>query len=780
MTVDLLMNETQKNACLLKVLSTLTTNMNTDTPKKIRQALGSVLFALLVIGPLNAQQAPSNADTKKDDTSEKKKDEDLVHLSPFVVSQNRQGGYEEQQTLAGSRSAKNLLDIPTSVNIVNRELIDDLGATTTSQAINFGVSGVSQGSDYYDATTARGFGSAQSLRDGVTKFTFKTVPMYDVERLEIIKGPAGMLLGNNQNFGSSTNLITRGASSTPTGDAQLTVGSKNYIRLAANVAGPAIKSDDFSLNYRLTVGSTNADRDKEMETVKDKFVGGALDMRFGRTSSLQISGYVFQNDGYRYWDDFIDLSTALAYPGAAGGKGALKWGVLNPNSSRSFSPGRRKDTGWKNNDSFISATFLSQLTENGHLRIFAAISNLHDIRRIMRGISLAADNYTLNRQFFPKFLFDQVDNNIQIDYLHHLDLKGVKFDTTFGCDGFRTDYRQAYTVLTAPALDTRKTGYPDEDAWFAANPTALLTNGPNTSADGVQHPVLFSYYGQENLSFWKDRIILIGGLRWYLPGGTNTNMLTNVTTNRPDKTLKVHKYGMVIKVLPTVSVYYGDGQNARQQVGFADLTHGGDQLDPLKDNLSIEKEYGVKFANKLSDKLSFYGSVAHYDMSNTNVRINFQFPDGSFGQIQNAKDSAHGWEVDFGMKNQFEHGRNDLVFTYDDGKSTTAADPTLITNGFVPSKTSFVEKYTWTDGALKGLMLGGAVMAQAVSRQGSFAIDNPTIIDLFGRYQFNSHWDAQVNVHNLTNKRYITSIITNGLIEANNPLQVTVMTKYKW
>jgi|ERR1019366_6770185 outer membrane receptor for ferric coprogen and ferric-rhodotorulic acid len=131
------------------------------------------------------------------------------------------------------------------------------------------------------------------------------------------------------------------------------------------------------------------------------------------------------------------------------------------------------------------------------------------------------------------------------------------------------------------------------------------------------------------------------------------------------------------------------------------------------------------------------------------------------------------------MGNKFVIGRNDLILIYANGNSATAADPTLQTNGFVPIKTSFVEKYTWTGGALNGLMLGAALMTQSDERSGNYVIKIPTIVNLFARYQCNRHWSTQVNVDNLTNKRYMIGIVTSGLAECDDPLQVLLSPKYK-
>ena len=71
---------------------------------------------LLVTQKLLAQTvtAPASAATEQE-----KKKEDILQLSPFVVSAEDSQGYRSQRTLVGSRSAKDLADLPVSVALIN-------------------------------------------------------------------------------------------------------------------------------------------------------------------------------------------------------------------------------------------------------------------------------------------------------------------------------------------------------------------------------------------------------------------------------------------------------------------------------------------------------------------------------------------------------------------------------------------------------------------------------------------------------------------------------------
>src|SRR5689334_19909276 len=91
----------------------------------------------IALGLTPARAAETSAST---DTTGPKKDAPVV-LSIFQVTGDRDEGYRSTQTISGSRTLENLRDIPNSISIMNRELIEDLNATTVSELSAFAVTG---------------------------------------------------------------------------------------------------------------------------------------------------------------------------------------------------------------------------------------------------------------------------------------------------------------------------------------------------------------------------------------------------------------------------------------------------------------------------------------------------------------------------------------------------------------------------------------------------------------------------------------------------------------
>jgi outer membrane receptor protein involved in Fe transport len=741
--------------------------------------LGVCVITLLLASNTFAQTTADPADAQ----------EEPVQLSPFVVSEKNDQGYRSQQTLVGSRSAKDLIDLPVSVAIINLEQLNDLGAISVHDALRYGVSGVTQNQSFNDDVNIRGFRAGSPLRNGVERTAGqKSTPLYDIERVEVLKGPAAMLNGSNGGIGGSINYVSRKATATPQGEIELSATDAAALRFEANVSGPLVKADDFSLNYRVTFGALNSDEPhgKSIEWEDQQFYGTGLAMYFGNGSSLTLNAYYFVNRDYLYLEDFLDISVPV------NPTTKLTDARLNKYSTQEYSPGRQQDAFWPVKNTAVDLTFLSKLTDNGNIRAVYYYGHTDDRRENNRGITVRPDNYTLARQDIRNNNGNEA-HSFQLDYLHRLALSWATIDSTVGADGSTSDSWEEQSITFMPDADTRTGVPPNDDAWYAQfpnddayfiKPRPATVGAPATRTK--THIRSHSYYFQENISFWKERLILVGGLRWFKPGGTNENLVTNTKTDRPSAGFRVHKYGAVFKILPNLSVYYTDAQNVfPAAAGRTDLVIQADQLgEPFKDSLGKLKEAGVKFDFKLNERVSAYGSAAVFKMEQTNIRTFGTLPSGNQGLIQSAKDSAEGWEVDYGMQLKTSSGHADVILTYFNGDSAVADDQGKAyvrqTNAFVPQKFSFFGKYSWTTGSLRGLRIGGGFEIEHDKRYGAFMLDRPLIADAFAGYTWNRRWDVQLNLNNLTNERYIVQVAANGLVQASDTFRSKLTVRYSW
>lgn len=739
----------------------------------------TLMLVLRLPAQTSAAAGPAIADPAK---------EPVLELSPFVVSGDDGQGYRSQRTLVGSRSAQDLINLPVSVGLINLEQLNDFAAISVHEVLRYGVSGVTQNQSFNDDVNIRGFRAGSPLRNGVVTVTNKSTPLFDIERVEVLKGPAAMLNGSNGGIGGSINYVSRRPTANPQREVQLSITDAGATRGVVNVSGPVKKLGDFSMDYRVTLGALNSDapHGKSIEWEDQKFYGAGLAMYFGNKSSLLVNAYYFINNDYLYLQDFLDISVPINTTTN------LRDAKFNRYSTQSYSSGRQQDAFWPLKSTAIDATFLTALTANANLRTAYYYGNSDDSRENNRGITVAADNYTLNRQDIRNDN-GSTTHSLQVDLLHKAALNWATIDSTFGVDGASTKAWENQSITFMPAADTRTGVAPDDTAWFAQFPNNnAYFNTPRSSAIGTPatrtktKTTQFSYYFQENVSFWKDRVILVGGLRWFTPGGTNENLVTNVITNRPDQGFRTHKYGIVFKILPTLSVYYTDAQNVfPAAIGFTDRVIQGDQLgEAFKASEGKLKEAGIKFEHKYSDRISLYGSAAYFNMEQTNIRTFGVLPSGNQGLIQSAMDSAKGWETDIGAQIKMSGGRADLILTYFYADSAIAEDLGKAyvrqTNAFVPQKFSIFGKYTATTGSLKGLRVGAGVEVEHDKRYGATMLERPPMADAFIGYKFRNRWDLQLNLNNLTNERFIIQVAATGLIQGSDTFRPKLTAKYNW
>jgi outer membrane receptor protein involved in Fe transport len=713
----------------------------------------------------------------------------VIELSPFIVKENDDQGYNSKRTIVGSRYSQDLLDLPVSVALINLDQINDLGAATVHDVLRYGVSGVTQNQSFNDDVNIRGFRAGSPLRNGFVRTnTNRPSPLYDIERIEVLKGPAAMLNGVNGGIGGNINYVSRMPTSTPKGEVKISVADTGATRGTINVSGPAIKSSEFNLNYRLTLGALQSDepRGKSIEWEDQKFFGAGLAMYFGNRSSLLINAYYWINNDYLYLQDFLDISVPVDP------RTNLKNAVFNRYSTQNYSSGRKQDAFWPTKNTAIDVTYLASLTPNANLRVAYFYGNNDDRRRNNRGIQVASDNYTLNRQDVRDNTI-YTDNFLQMDFVHNLPLKWAKITSMAGAGGETSNRQNEFSLTFMPAADTRTGMPPDDTAWFAQFPNdAAYFLTPRPSSVGLpatrirEITTSFTYYVQEHLELWNGRLLLVGGLRWFSPGGTNHNLVTNVITKRDDASFRVHKYGVVFKPLPSVSLYYTDAQNFfPAAVGRADKFVQNDQLgEPFKPSLGILHELGAKFEYKYSENLNFYGSAAFFKMSQTNIRTFGTLSSGNQGIIQSLEDSADGYEADVGVQIKTSNGRADLIVTYFEGDSAIASDKGLAyvrqAASFVPQKFSFWGKYSVKSGPLRRLRLGAGFETEDEKRNGAFVLEHPLLADAFVGYKLKNNWDLQLNLTNLTNERYIVQVADTGLVQGSDTFRAKLTINYQW
>lgn len=142
--------------------------------------------------------------------------EEAIALSPFLVLEKPDQGYYASQTLAGGRLRQDIRDLGTSIQVVTKEFMDDLGVTgveelfqyTTSTEVG-GILGNFTGASDVSTTGETSTGGARRDPDGTSRVRglaapdrsrdfFKTdIPFdsYNTDRIDINRGANSFLFG---------------------------------------------------------------------------------------------------------------------------------------------------------------------------------------------------------------------------------------------------------------------------------------------------------------------------------------------------------------------------------------------------------------------------------------------------------------------------------------------------------------------------------------------------------------------------------------------------------
>lgn len=154
----------------------------------------------------------------------------------IIVTGRAQRLYRSGQTTIGKVPA-DPLDIPQSVQVITNQLIEDQGARDITDLYR-NISGVSFFS--YSGVTFRGFRQDDAYYDGLrgNPFTGFSVPqLFNIERVEVLKGPAGMLYGPGSP-GGTINYVTKKPQDVFNANIRGILGNFSRIGASGDITGP--------------------------------------------------------------------------------------------------------------------------------------------------------------------------------------------------------------------------------------------------------------------------------------------------------------------------------------------------------------------------------------------------------------------------------------------------------------------------------------------------------------------------------------------------------------
>jgi iron complex outermembrane recepter protein len=186
-----------------------------------------------------------------------------------------------------------LRDQPMNVSVVSSRYLQTFAINDLVEALAT-VPGVSTYQQYgvYEHYTIRGFTESAQMVDGIRREGNRVRSILsNIERIEVLKGPAAVLSGNEA-IGSSTNIVLKKPTPFPMYEGGLTYGSWNTSRTAGAVSG---RMGRDSLLYRVDVGSDVADNYRHDPWNKFQFTP-TVSWQPSRSDRLEIRYSFSRND----------------------------------------------------------------------------------------------------------------------------------------------------------------------------------------------------------------------------------------------------------------------------------------------------------------------------------------------------------------------------------------------------------------------------------------------------------------------------------------------------
>jgi catecholate siderophore receptor len=729
--------------------------------------LGSSLFALgALTGAVNALAADATPVAEGNALPETR------------VKATREAPAYKVENSASNKLTQPLLDTPKSVQIVKKEMLREQGAVSLMDALRNtpGITmqlGENGNTSAGDAFQMRGFSSQNSVFiDGVRDTGAVSRDVFNLEQVEIIKGPAGSETGRGSASGY-INLITKLPFADSLSDLSVSYGSANRKRGTVDLNRQINDTTAFRLNVMAQDGGVDG-----VDVAKNRGMGVAPSLAFGLGTPTRIFMY-----GQHVHQDDIPQGgiPSIGLPGYYRGRTALNAEGTNGEQVTSVAEGeritalgRRVDTsnfyGSKKDYAKVNADAYSiksefDLSSTTTLRNISRFSRTH-MDRVLTSISINGGNIRVGGVSGAGAFLDPADWTItrsrqRIDQLNEslvnqtsinstLTLGGIKHDLAAGLELMsERQYSKGTTAPTANTIPVTSLYNPNSDDVL---PLPALS-GIDTDGQTVTSAI----YALDTLTL-NDAVKLNGGVRF--EHYKTTTQVTNAAGLKVGDNLLSWNLGAVYKPAPNGSVYVGLANSLTPPGGnnFVLNATSTNQANPTMDpQETATVEVGTKwdlFNEKLNVAAAIYRTENDKQTSTDSLGVTTQF---GKTRVQGIELSAVGQLTNFWQLT--------AAMAYMETKQLDQYSTTNVQTTGVRWSPKFSAS-VWSSYQLGDFTLGGGVRYLSEQKRVVNTDNQATqplpkvpayeVFDLMGAYKLNKNVNLQLNVQNVFDKEYIT------------------------
>ncbi|HEU5078760.1 MAG TPA: TonB-dependent siderophore receptor [Opitutaceae bacterium] len=713
---------------------------------------GTVLAALL-FNPFALAQTPA---------ADRAADPEVVKLSTIeVVGQVDKSAYNVAVATVGSRFPEPVLDSPRSVQIVTAQMIADRAILDPQEALQ-NVAGTTRSGSYIGAGETfllRGFQQTDLIKDGFRAGTAANVgltatgptDMANIDRIEFLKGPAGILYGRGEP-GGVVNYITKSATFENTAEVQQSVGSDSFYR--SQIGGNwNLLPDRVAL--RLDAAYENADSFINEMHGERTFVALATKWQVDPATTLTVRGEYSHDD--RSTNPGLPYLDGAVLPGVPRDQylGEPGFTEFTHKTSRGIAQLEHR---WSENAVTTVSVHGRHSTEVGnYFLLYNFAGPLQDpvTKDIARAVSI---NDHLDENFTARIdqtLAANLSDSGRFRIRNQLLLSGEFERQT------QNHHRILGSQVSINPYDPVYVGY-------APLPLLPFPDFPlklNEYSDVAAN--VYSVAAIDRLSI-GDKIFLSAGgrMEWFR---------SNYSLNYPDPgtpfTNSVGKQrlsdfsptaGVVVKPLQTLSLYfsYAESKNVFLNA-FASPTATGAPLDPES---SRQYELGAK-KEWLDSRLTATAAVFEIEKND----VVGADPNNPLYSINSGSQRSRGIELE--ASGEILPGwRLTAQMSHTSAKITSAPNNLNVGNrrtGVPTNAGGLFTVYEFRSGALKGLGLGGGVFAAsrvAVDDANSGTLPSYVQFDATTYYSLGA-WKFQINLKNAFDRTYYYATSNSTMVQ---------------
>ncbi|MCW7536438.1 TonB-dependent siderophore receptor [Aquabacterium sp. A7-Y] len=638
------------------------------------------------------------------------------------------GGYRATRSATATRTDTPLKEVPQSVSVIGAEQIRDQNAQTLQEVLRYtaGVHAEVYGLDNRgDWFTMRGGSEGSTLLDGLRLplsgwYGVVRNEPYAFERVEVLRGPASVMAGQN-GPGGLVNLVSKRPQPEAQREISVQLGNHQHQQLAADLTGPV--DAEGRLLYRLVALTRDSGTQVEYADMERQYVAPSLTWK--PTPGTHFTAYLqYQRDRSRNTEGFFPVEGTLH--DRPGGRIPLERFVSEPDWDTYG--GRRWRTGWELEHRLDEAWTLRH-----HLRH-------DDVEGALRSMyanyweGYRPDGRNIGRTWYASDDEGRI-TNADLMLEGRLRIGGVQHTLLTGVDAMNARSSRRYWVGAANDIDVY---HPVYGNFPHPELTPATMDEPSSGSSRVRQ---YGLLLQDQMKF-GERWVVVLGLRRDRAKTTSSQAGNSSSDVAWTKNLGV--------------VYLADG-------GWAPYASYGESFEPVagfneagsfRPKRGKQFEAGVKWA---PDDRPVTATAALYTLRETNRKMDDPEDTGS-REIQRGEVTVKGLELSFNGRLQAW----DLVANYTRTETRDRSTGKRLPNE--PEQSASVwAVHRFDHLGLRGVKAGLGVRHIGKTWDGSdtFTTPSATLLDAMAAWNTGS-WVYALNIGNLADKTYLVACQERG------------------